>query len=242
MNHLMEPTRTIYDNFNVYSPNGELMFKTNKRKLNWYLRKDLADIISNEPLSIKLKFKPKGLDLYGNELEDIKNICCGCGIDKNLTLHHVFPHCYKKYLPLEYKTHDHSNVLCLCRECHNQYEIKADKVKRELIDNIIPYQQRVKESVVRNLAKTYYNYYEMIPDKSRETIITKISNFLNKEVTDDDIIDILSKPDIDPNKIVVDNLTNIEEFIEFWKKHFIENMNIVYLPKHFKYDKNILQS
>lgn len=234
MNSLMEPNRIIYDNFNVYSPNGELMFKANKRKLTWYLKKDLAQVISNDPLAIKLKFKPKGLGLYGKELEDIKNICCVCGTDNKLTRHHVLPHCFKKYLPQKYKSHQNTNVVCLCRDCHNQYEIKADKVKKELIDKAMPPEKRASETVLRSLAKTYFKYNQSIPIKVKDEIIKKISEILGKKPTEDDIIELVDSPDPDPYKIVVDSIEDIDEFVALWRNHFLKNNPIAYLPKHFQ--------
>ena len=55
--------RKIYGNCQVLSPEGHLMFRCESKKANWYLKRDLADIITDEPLVIKLKFQPNDLEI-----------------------------------------------------------------------------------------------------------------------------------------------------------------------------------
>ena len=47
-----------YDNCKVYHPNGKLMFYCSLKRLNWYLKNDLAEKLDDT--SIKLTFTPKG--------------------------------------------------------------------------------------------------------------------------------------------------------------------------------------
>lgn len=44
----------------VYHPYGELMFKCQKKKFEWYLEKGLAEKISDNPPKIRVTFHPKG--------------------------------------------------------------------------------------------------------------------------------------------------------------------------------------
>ena len=46
-----------YDNYEVYHPDGTLMFFCSQRKLNWYLKRDLAIILG--PKKIQLTFMMK---------------------------------------------------------------------------------------------------------------------------------------------------------------------------------------
>ncbi|CCG83394.1 protein of unknown function [Taphrina deformans PYCC 5710] len=43
--HLQARTTRIYSNNSVYSPAGRLMFRCSDKKLNWYLRKQLAEVV-----------------------------------------------------------------------------------------------------------------------------------------------------------------------------------------------------
>lgn len=48
----------VYDNCKMYSPAGELLCHCDRKKLEWYLKKNLAIKISDNPLQIILNFKP----------------------------------------------------------------------------------------------------------------------------------------------------------------------------------------
>ena len=107
--------RKIYGNYQVLSPDGHLMFRCDEKKANWYIKRNLAEIISNDPLIVKLKFQPKGLGNHNKKygLSVIENICVVCGSDEFLTRHHVVPTCYRKFFPLEKKSHNFHDVLSL---------------------------------------------------------------------------------------------------------------------------------
>jgi hypothetical protein len=72
--------RKIYGNYRVYSPDDILMFRTNLKKINWYLGRNLAQKIDEE--SIKLTFVPNGMGCYGvgYGLGKMQNICVVCGL------------------------------------------------------------------------------------------------------------------------------------------------------------------
>ena len=126
--------RKIYGNCQVLSPEGHLMFRCESKKANWYLKRDLADIITDEPLVIKLKFQPNGLGNHNKNygLSEMENICVVCGSDEFLTRHHVVPICYRKYFPIEKKSHNFHDVLSVCAVCHESYEKFAFDFKLSL--------------------------------------------------------------------------------------------------------------
>jgi len=81
-----------------------------RKKINWYLSKNLAEIIEpkgNEEIAIRLNFVAKGKShsdtLWGTE--DRANQCCVCGTTEHLNLHHVFPYVYRKWCPELIKSH-----------------------------------------------------------------------------------------------------------------------------------------
>ena len=82
--------KKIYGNCQVLSPEGILMFRCDQKKANWYLNRDLADPINNDPLVIKLKFEPKGLGNHAKPfgLTEMVNKCVNCGSEEFLTKHH----------------------------------------------------------------------------------------------------------------------------------------------------------
>lgn len=45
------------------SPDGELLCCTSHKKLDWYIRKGLGDVIAQNPFTVQLKFEPKGSNI-----------------------------------------------------------------------------------------------------------------------------------------------------------------------------------
>ena len=124
----------IYGNCKVLSPDGLLMFRCQEKKINWYLKRDLAQIVNLDPLTIKLNFEPNGLGnhnkVYG--LGEMDNLCVVCGNNIEITRHHVVPICYRRFFPIEKKSHNFHDVLSVCADCHENYEYYAFKFKLDL--------------------------------------------------------------------------------------------------------------
>lgn len=60
----------------------------------------------------------------------MKNNCVKCGTHKNKTKHHIIPQCYTRHF-VEYGFTN--NTISLCRKCHNVYEEKALRIKKQLV-------------------------------------------------------------------------------------------------------------
>ncbi|KAN0031427.1 hypothetical protein ACTFIV_005291 [Dictyostelium citrinum] len=119
--------RVLYDNCLMYSPDDVLLCSISKKKVEWYVSRQLADIIKDEPLSIKLKFQPHGEGHSGDDyyLAHKENICVVCGSTHKILRHSVVPHCYRQYLPEEIKSHSSHDVLLLCCDCHANMDKRA---------------------------------------------------------------------------------------------------------------------
>ena len=71
----------LYGNIKVFNKNDILIFKANTKKINWYLKKNLIDIIEKDLddniISVKLNFNNRSNNSYRDEyfLSDKKNIC-----------------------------------------------------------------------------------------------------------------------------------------------------------------------
>ncbi|KAM1666448.1 hypothetical protein ACFX1X_046088 [Malus domestica] len=50
----------VYHNCRIYADDGRLLCYCDRRKLEWYLRRDLAKLVDENPLAIMLLFEPKG--------------------------------------------------------------------------------------------------------------------------------------------------------------------------------------
>ncbi|KAL8238235.1 hypothetical protein R6Q59_019316 [Mikania micrantha] len=72
----------VYHNCRIYANDGRLLCYCDRRKLEWYLQRDLAKLVDEDPLAIMLLFEPKGRpEDEGNDfyIQSKKNICVGCG-------------------------------------------------------------------------------------------------------------------------------------------------------------------
>src|SRR6516225_9795332 len=123
-----------YENCEVFSPDGQLMFRCCQKKANWYLRKNLGTKLSDQPLRIQLNFVPKGVGHIDDPyfLQIMQNRCVVCGEEKDLNRHHIVPYCYRKFFPVCLKEHRSYDVMPLCLPCHRLYEDHALELKREL--------------------------------------------------------------------------------------------------------------
>lgn len=235
--------RKIYGNWEVYSPGDILMFRCDLKRATWYLSRNLAEKISDN--SIKLTFEPKGLGKSETEwgVSKIENKCVNCGTDEYLTRHHVVPISYRKYFPSHKKDRNHHDVLSLCRDCHENYEIKAHKLKEE-----VSYKYDVplngftmsdfdKDFIkIKKVASVLCRDTSRIPKKRLSELKSQLKSYFNwKNITKkriNSVNDIDIKYHVKTHgELVVSKLEDIDDFIRMWRKHFIDNNDCLYLPK-----------
>jgi hypothetical protein len=235
--------RKIYGNWQVQSPDGILMFRCDEKKAMWYVNRSLGNIISSDPKVVKLNFKPNGLGNHHKNygLTEMLNICVVCGTDEFLTRHHVVPHCYRKYFPLEIKSHNFHDVLSVCVDCHDKYERKADDYKSQLS---IIYQAPINGELIdnkeiiraRKLANSLINFEKVMPHTRKIEIKNQIKEILGVKKLHKSRLDKLLNLEVKySNKthgeIVVSKLDDIKSFMVSWRNHFIENNDCKFLPK-----------
>ncbi|KAK9701436.1 hypothetical protein K7432_011715 [Basidiobolus ranarum] len=125
--------KQIYENYQVFSKEGVLLFRCNQKRLEWYHSRGLAQYIDDK--SIRLNFETKGTGRAGDEfyLEDQENICVVCGGINKLSLHHVVPDMYRRHMPECIKSRSSFDLLPLCLNCHDEYEKFAMQYKKSLV-------------------------------------------------------------------------------------------------------------
>ncbi|KAJ1959992.1 RHO1 GDP-GTP exchange protein 2, partial [Dipsacomyces acuminosporus] len=129
---MLPRTKAIYDNSRVLDCSGQLLFRAGKKRLKWYLDRGLAERVDDE--TIQLTFKNKG-DGRRNEpfyLQDMENKCVVCGQLKELTMHHIVPYQYRRFMAESTKSHSSYDLLPLCMQCHDRYERHAVRFKKHL--------------------------------------------------------------------------------------------------------------
>jgi hypothetical protein len=244
--------RKIYGNCQVLSPEGLLMFRCDEKKVNWYLKRNLGEVLSDNPITIKLKFNPKGLGNHNKVfgLSEMGNKCVSCGTEEYLTRHHVVPHCYRKHFPVELKSHNFHDVLSLCVNCHESYERKADELKRSLCETysapingeaesnreLLKFIKFANTLLIENNSK--------IPKKRIDMIKDELKKYLGvKRLTKKMLLDLSKTKQTIIKKthgqIVINKVNDIQKFVEMWREHFITNIDCKHLPKNWNVKNKI---
>ena len=139
----------VYGNYSLLAPDGCVLAKCDEKKVAWYLRRGLADRVSDKdkPLSIQLRFNPEGRKHYDlmtpDELAQQKradefyvkeksNMCVCCGAEQNYLRFHVVPTMYRKHFPEEFKSHSSHDVVLLCVVCQERAQKSQQVFHREL--------------------------------------------------------------------------------------------------------------
>ena len=74
--------RSHYESCKVIGPDGNFMFSCNRKRVNWYLSRGLAELVTVQPApTIRLLFQPKGPGNLGNKYYETEhqNLCVVCG-------------------------------------------------------------------------------------------------------------------------------------------------------------------
>jgi hypothetical protein len=140
----------------------------------------------------------------------------------------------------------------MCRKCHDEYEVFADILKRDISkEHNIPVQGygTLNNNLVKK-AKKSANI--LLRDKNiSEKRKNKLKNILifyfnKKNIFKSDIINASKinmnteiKEPVEFGKFVVEHLSSLEEFTIKWRKHFIEKMSPKHLPEFWDINRKI---
>lgn len=236
-----------YGNCLVLSPEGQLMFRTNQKKIDWYLARNLAIKVDDNPVTIQLNFIPNGNGHVGDpyHLQEMKNQCVVCGSEDRLTRHHIVPYCYRRFFPQELKQHKSYDVLALCFKCHMEYERVAGNLKLELEKkyNIPVFKEKPEHKELmhkQSVARAILGYRDRIPEERLKKLYKFIGDYLGKETVDDaDLNELINRKvrifragNLNSKK-VLECVGDIKSFMIWWREHFCSTMNPQYLPEHW---------
>lgn len=125
----------VYHNCRIFANDGRLLCYCDRKKLEWYLSRDLAKVVDEEPPAIMLLFEPKGRpEDEGNDfyIQSKKNICVGCGEGNHYLRYRIIPSCYRIHFPEHLKSHRSHDIVLLCVDCHEAAHAAAEKYKRKV--------------------------------------------------------------------------------------------------------------
>lgn len=246
-----------YGNCEVLNSDGQLMFRCNKKKIDWYLDRNLGVKVNDSPLTIKLTFTPNGNGHKGDpyHLQKMANRCVVCGSNRELNRHHVVPYCYRKFFPTHLKKHRSFDVLAICVDCHSKYEDHATELKENFaIKYNIPidgkggcYNNEL--GAATKAAAALVLYKQQIPLERQKALLDKVKLYLGKEPDQNDLEQLHHAKNgynfdsyIPHGKGVVEQLSDIEAFIREWRQHFLDKMKPQFMPNMWKVDGPFLQS
>jgi len=249
---LKPTTSLIYDNIRALNQNGELICLIGKNKAEWYLSKNLAKVVSEDPYTIQLTFQANGDGRKGDAyyLQEVKNICVVCGTTEQLTRHHVVPYCYRTYFPVETKSHSSHDVLPTCVSCHDNYEDFANQFRRQLSKEFdIPYNGlcELDRDLVKAIhaARTLVSYQEKIPQIRQDVLWDRVRKWVDKKDVSQQELKKLA--DTHPRQailniashgeLMIKKINDIQGFIKRWREHFLKFAKPKFLPEHWSVER-----
>ncbi|KAL4201399.1 hypothetical protein AMTRI_Chr02g215870 [Amborella trichopoda] len=207
----------VYHNCRIYANDGRLLCYCDCRKVAWYLHRQLATLIEDDPPAIMLLFEPKGRpedddnDFY---VQSKKNMCVGCGERNHYLRYRIIPSCYRAHFPEHLKSHRSHDIVLLCVDCHEIAHAGAEKYKKQIasefgiplflrkvaasgqgVDNNsdVVHQGIVQEEGVsplqlRTAAMALLRHGSKMPSKRREELIMIVRTYFGgREVSDRDL-------------------------------------------------------
>ncbi|KAJ2472733.1 hypothetical protein EV174_005792, partial [Coemansia sp. RSA 2320] len=129
---MLPRTKAIYENCRVLDIGGNILFRASRRRLDWYLSRQLATVVDEHTIQLNFANRGTGRSNEPFYLQDMHNVCVVCGADTDLTMHHVVPHQYRQHMGLSVKSRSSFDLLPLCMQCHDRYERHAMSFKKHL--------------------------------------------------------------------------------------------------------------
>ncbi|CAK73059.1 unnamed protein product (macronuclear) [Paramecium tetraurelia] len=178
--------KPAYGNCKIYTKENFFLCNCDEKKVRWYLKQGLADLISEDPPTIQLKFDPSGFKEEGSDKAQYVTIervnqCVICGKENELLKFHIVPVVYKKHIQGK-RSYD---VVCLCLTCHHKASALNDKLKATIAEKYnINVKQNKKETLpdmVKNLIKAVQAYNKKKQNLPKEAY-QKFQMQFNKQI------------------------------------------------------------
>ena len=244
-NNIVDKNKTIYENKELYSKSGELIGFIPERRYNWYIKKNLCDVIDSH--SIKLKFEPNYKNqkvVIDREKQSAKqNICVVCGCTENLKRFRVIPYEIKKHFPEKYKAHISSDVVILCQKLSSDGDYYNKELKlilfREYDVDINNFKiESKKRNMYITLKKIENNNFNCVNPYTKKSL----NNYFGKDPTKEDMQNLINEVEKfnymgfeTPEEMLIFNVIKsdkMEDFIKRWKTNFYDMME----PKYLQWD------
>ncbi|XP_058118228.1 exonuclease 3'-5' domain-containing protein 2 [Anopheles ziemanni] len=192
-------TKPLYHNCIMEAPDGEVLCTCDRRKAEWYVQRELADLVCQEPYTVRLRFEPAGraVDDPGKYYQQVKeNICVVCGATECFNRKNIVPRDYRRHFPVVMKEHVSHDVLLLCADCHQRSNIFDERLRQKLSTlceaPLAGQKNGTKEirletmSEIRKAARALLYSAGQMPPERRQHLEEKLLQLLNSRLIDDD--------------------------------------------------------
>ncbi|MEE6491821.1 hypothetical protein FKM82_016394 [Ascaphus truei] len=251
----------LYDNCFLHAPDGQPLCTCDRKKAQWYLDKGIGEMMSSDPLIVKLRFEPSGrpessIDYY---LTVKENLCVVCGKRESYIRKNIVPHEYRRHFPIQMKDHNSHDVLLLCTSCHAVSNYYDTSLKQQLAgefsapngceEGVRLLEDPVRRQV-RSGARALLNAGGL-PEQRREELLTIIKAFYSTEnITAETLQEAANletrvfNETFKPHGLKVvqsfanSGLKSLMELERRWRQHFLDTMQPKHLPQQWSVDHN----
>lgn len=258
--------------FKIWSflhPNYEFMFFHTERKMKSMLKHGLIRIISEKSMIAQLTFEPKG---FGVNKDDVfmttpkERKCVVCGIEHSLTRHHVVPREFRRHFPDRFKESNAHDILFVCDKHHEEYERKADILKKEYfekynIESLCPLQTKVisqikmRYNLISHLeemnikenphrAKIDYKLRAVLKIEQEVPLTMNQIKYLKENYKERLKVARNYFKNETSSGFLVDLILkedSLEHFVKTWRQHFIDNAKPKFIPLGWSVDRRIFE-
>ena len=231
------------------------------------LKHGLILILSDIERMAILTFIPNGTGVHEDDIfmttqKERKCVVCGC--ENNLTRHHVVPREFRRHFPDRFKESNAHDIVFVCDKHHEEYERKADVLKKEYferynIESLCPLQTKVisqikmRYNLISHLEKMNIeeNIHRSKIDYKLRTVL-KIEQEVPLTVKQ---LEYLKENYKERLKVARDYFKNetssgflvelimkegsLETFIRTWRQHFLDNAKPLFMPVGWSVERRI---
>lgn len=234
------------------------MCTCDNKKAQWYLEKNLGEIVCNDPLTVRLHFEPANRPLSENNyyLQEKENVCVVCGCDKDYVRKFVIPFEYRKFFPVLLKDHSSHDILLLCLPCHKKSCDFDITLRQQLAQECHaplesgPGAKTVLDhdlQKVRSAARALKGNKSSIPEARVHELKKVLTDFYGVDELTEEVLDQASVIDarqtvtdfVPHGRRVVDHMLQNDGLLAFqarWRQHFLDTMRPQYLPPFWSVD------
>jgi len=252
----------LYENILMQAPDGEVLCGISKKKAEWYLEKNIAEMIQTEnQIYIKLFNEPKGRGHAGDEYYTSKkeNRCVVCGKDNQMCRFSIVPQAYRRLMPINIKSHSSHDIVLLCQFCLRNATMAYDRYKQILSKEMrILFQAPQVEvdhdlQIVAKAAMSLKNYSQYYNDEKKAPLIKRIKKHYNipdDQELSEELIEEATKleyrkklnNETHEEAVVKTLTTEVEQqkFVIKWRTEFMRAMQPKFMPSGWRIEHKVI--